>query len=78
MEWVTVEGCYLFCFIQITGKEVPFNPSVPGYINSYAVVHFAVIVDLYTELLGTVAVSNFCLYEIASHANSNMTQRMLK
>ncbi|KFO90389.1 Alkylglycerol monooxygenase, partial [Buceros rhinoceros silvestris] len=46
----------------ITGKEVPFNPSVPGYLNSYAVVHFAVIVDLYTELLGTVAVSNFSLY----------------
>ncbi|NXF50486.1 ALKMO monooxygenase, partial [Oceanites oceanicus] len=38
----------------ITGKEVPFNPSVPAYLNCYAVVHFAVIVDLYTELLGTV------------------------
>ncbi|XP_074906193.1 alkylglycerol monooxygenase isoform X1 [Buteo buteo] len=38
----------------ITGKEVPFNPSVPAYLNCYAVVHFAVILDLYTELLGTV------------------------
>ncbi|KAF1406321.1 Alkylglycerol monooxygenase, partial [Spheniscus humboldti] len=38
----------------ITGKEVPFNPSVPAYLNCYAVVHFAVIMDLYTELLGTV------------------------
>ncbi|KAM9304692.1 alkylglycerol monooxygenase [Morus bassanus] len=38
----------------ITGKEVPFNPSVPAYLNYYAVVHFAVIMDLYTELLGTV------------------------
>ncbi|XP_064300576.1 alkylglycerol monooxygenase isoform X1 [Phalacrocorax carbo] len=38
----------------ITGKEVPFNPSVPAYLNCYAVVHFAVIMDVYTELLGTV------------------------
>ncbi|XP_009575262.1 PREDICTED: alkylglycerol monooxygenase [Fulmarus glacialis] len=38
----------------ITGKEVPFNPSLPAYLNCYAVVHFAVILDLYTELLGTV------------------------
>ncbi|NXV99646.1 ALKMO monooxygenase, partial [Fregetta grallaria] len=38
----------------VTGKEVPFNPSIPAYLNCYAVVHFAVIMDLYTELLGTV------------------------
>ncbi|XP_009070338.1 PREDICTED: alkylglycerol monooxygenase-like, partial [Acanthisitta chloris] len=38
----------------ITGKEVVFNPSVPAYLNCYAVVHFAVIMDLYTELLATV------------------------
>ncbi|XP_064532170.1 alkylglycerol monooxygenase isoform X1 [Pseudopipra pipra] len=38
----------------ITGKEVPFNPIVPAYLNCYVVVHFAVIVDLYTELLATV------------------------
>ncbi|KAJ7418816.1 alkylglycerol monooxygenase isoform X2 [Willisornis vidua] len=40
--------------LQITGKEVPFNPIVPAYLNCYAVVHFAVIMDLYTELLATV------------------------
>ncbi|XP_074430889.1 alkylglycerol monooxygenase isoform X1 [Larus michahellis] len=38
----------------ITGKEVPFNPSVPAYLNWYAVVHFAIIMELYTGLLGTV------------------------
>ncbi|KAK2542513.1 Agmo isoform B [Columba livia] len=38
----------------ITGKEVLFNPHVPAYLNCYAVVHFVIIVDLYTELLGTV------------------------
>ncbi|KFQ89616.1 Alkylglycerol monooxygenase, partial [Phoenicopterus ruber ruber] len=46
----------------ITGKEVPFNPSVPAYLNCYAVVHFVVIMDLYTELLGAVSVSNSYLY----------------
>ncbi|XP_068008601.1 alkylglycerol monooxygenase isoform X2 [Melanerpes formicivorus] len=39
---------------EVTGKEVVFNPSVPGYLNCYAVVHFAVVLDLYTELLGAV------------------------
>ncbi|NWI17153.1 ALKMO monooxygenase, partial [Crypturellus soui] len=38
----------------ITGKEVPYNPSVPAYLNCYAVIHFAVIVDLYIDLLATV------------------------
>ncbi|NXN91851.1 ALKMO monooxygenase, partial [Rhinopomastus cyanomelas] len=38
----------------VTGKEVPYNPSVAGYLNCYVVVHFALIVDFYTELLGTV------------------------
>jgi len=66
LERVTVEGYYLFCFLQITGKEVPFNPSIPAYYNCYAVVHFAVITDLYTELLGTVAVSSSWFFEIAS------------
>uniref|UniRef100_A0A8C4KMA3 Transmembrane protein 195 n=1 Tax=Dromaius novaehollandiae TaxID=8790 RepID=A0A8C4KMA3_DRONO len=48
----------------ITGKEIPYNPSVPAYLNCYAVVHFAVIMDLYLDLLATVTVSNACLYEI--------------
>uniref|UniRef100_A0A8B9Q2M7 Alkylglycerol monooxygenase n=1 Tax=Apteryx owenii TaxID=8824 RepID=A0A8B9Q2M7_APTOW len=48
----------------ITGKEVPYNPSVPAYLNCYAVIHFAVIMDLYIDLLATVTVSNPCLYEI--------------
>ncbi|KAF4794247.1 hypothetical protein TURU_103100 [Turdus rufiventris] len=39
--------------LQITGKEVPFNPQVPAYLNCYALVHFAVILDLYTELLAS-------------------------
>ncbi|XP_017584853.1 PREDICTED: alkylglycerol monooxygenase isoform X1 [Corvus brachyrhynchos] len=39
----------------ITGKEVPFNPPVPAYCNCYALVHFAIIVDLYTELLASVS-----------------------
>ncbi|XP_068791108.1 alkylglycerol monooxygenase isoform X2 [Struthio camelus] len=38
----------------ITGKEVPYNPSVPAYLNCYAVVHFVVIMDLYIDLLATV------------------------
>nr|XP_047924202.1 alkylglycerol monooxygenase isoform X1 [Anser cygnoides] len=40
----------------ITGKEVPFNPRVPAYLNCYAVVHFAVIMELYIDLLATVTV----------------------
>lgn len=48
----------LLCFIQVTGKEVPFNPRVPAYLNCYAVVHFAVIMELYIDLLATVTVSN--------------------
>ncbi|XP_059322921.1 alkylglycerol monooxygenase isoform X2 [Ammospiza nelsoni] len=39
--------------LQITGKEVPFNPHVPAYLNCYALVHFAAIVDLYIELLAS-------------------------
>ncbi|RLW11579.1 hypothetical protein DV515_00001565 [Chloebia gouldiae] len=42
--------------LQVTGKEVPFNPSVPAYLNCYALVHFAVIVDLYIELLASVTI----------------------
>ncbi|XP_042672801.1 alkylglycerol monooxygenase [Centrocercus urophasianus] len=38
----------------VTGNEVPFNPSVPAYLNCYAVVHFAVITELYIDLLATV------------------------
>ncbi|POI26388.1 hypothetical protein CIB84_009862, partial [Bambusicola thoracicus] len=38
----------------VTGNEVPFNPSVPVYLNCYAVVHFAVIMELYIDLLATV------------------------
>ncbi|KAL2307428.1 hypothetical protein Nmel_000392, partial [Mimus melanotis] len=41
---------------EITGKEVPFNPHVPAYLNCYALVHFAVIVDLYTELLASITI----------------------
>ncbi|KAF2983299.1 hypothetical protein EK904_000813, partial [Melospiza melodia maxima] len=37
----------------ITGKEVPFNPHVPAYLNCYALVHFAAILDLYIELLAS-------------------------
>ncbi|XP_032932874.1 alkylglycerol monooxygenase isoform X2 [Catharus ustulatus] len=40
----------------ITGKEVPFNPQVPAYLNCYALVHFAVIVHLYTELLASLTI----------------------
>ncbi|XP_042744478.1 alkylglycerol monooxygenase isoform X4 [Lagopus leucura] len=40
--------------LQVTGNEVPFNPSVPAYLNCYAVVHFAVIMELYIDLLATV------------------------
>uniref|UniRef100_A0A672TLW1 Alkylglycerol monooxygenase n=1 Tax=Strigops habroptila TaxID=2489341 RepID=A0A672TLW1_STRHB len=58
---------------EIIGKEVPFNPSVLVYLNCYAVVHFAVIMDLYTELLATETVSN--LYETASHANKLLISR---
>lgn len=72
---VTLEGKYLFCFIQITGKEVPFNPHVPAYLNCYALVHFAIIVDLYTELLASITVSNSFLYEIIS-PKSNDTQHV--
>ncbi|XP_025900730.1 alkylglycerol monooxygenase [Nothoprocta perdicaria] len=39
----------------ITGKEVPYNPSVPAYLNCYAVVHFTIIMDLYIDLLATVS-----------------------
>uniref|UniRef100_A0A803XYQ4 Alkylglycerol monooxygenase n=1 Tax=Meleagris gallopavo TaxID=9103 RepID=A0A803XYQ4_MELGA len=38
----------------VTGNEVPFNPSVPVYLNCYAVVHFAVVMELYIDLLATV------------------------
>lgn len=62
--------------MQVTGKEVPFNPHVPAYLNCYALVHFAVIVELYNELPASVTVSNSFPYEIISPANSNDTQHV--
>ncbi|NXL95180.1 ALKMO monooxygenase, partial [Alectura lathami] len=38
----------------VTGKEIPFNPSVPACLNCYAAVHFAVLMELYIDLLATV------------------------
>ncbi|OXB58340.1 hypothetical protein ASZ78_001881, partial [Callipepla squamata] len=40
----------------VTGNEVPFNPSVPAYLNCYAVVHFVVIMEVYIDLLATVTI----------------------
>ncbi|KAI1242754.1 hypothetical protein IHE44_0000300 [Lamprotornis superbus] len=53
---------------EITGKEVPFNPHVPAYLNCYALVHFAVIVDLYTELLASVT--------LESHGNADAWDKL--
>ncbi|XP_039379523.1 alkylglycerol monooxygenase isoform X4 [Mauremys reevesii] len=41
--------------VQITGKEVPFNPRLPIYLSVYAVVHFALMLGFYVDLFETQA-----------------------
>lgn len=47
----------LFFHVQITGKEVPYNPSWPLPLQAYVVVHFLLVLQIYHDLFENKMVS---------------------
>lgn len=47
----------LFFHVQITGKEVPHNPSWPLPLQAYVVVHFLLVLRTYHDLFENKMVS---------------------
>lgn len=48
---------FYFSNVQITGKEVPYNPSWPLPLQAYVVVHFLLVLRVYHDLFENKMVS---------------------